>query len=348
MKKQQETKWKEIYRKGMSRLEASSSFQKRILDAMDENKQQGSKWRTSRVAPLICTCACLLCLIVLSFSLLPLLQQSLVAEKPEKAEESDTQSFTASFTEEKRFLLIRMEENDGILTGTLLSEPPVSEGIALPSEQIGVPLPPEDLRAVLLQSGFSGILVVTSKEGMTAEATQHASHFLSDLDSSSRFTVLPLFQSFQSETEDTLWAWAQVALTHFLRSEERILLSEGSCSVLSYPLLEGPYPLCGSFGLPEEDGSFYTGTAYTTAEGETLFSPSAGTVIYSEEGAVVVYAEGFLIAVSGMKTAFCEKEDSVTAGEPLGETAEGTVYLSVLSGSGFVDPSPSLLKASYD
>ena len=76
-------------------------------------------------------------------------------------------------------------------------------------------------------------------------------------DSSSRFTVLPLFQSFQSETEDTLWAWAQVALTHFLRSEERILLSEGSCSVLSYPLLEGPYPLCGSFGLPEEDGSFY-------------------------------------------------------------------------------------------
>ncbi len=106
MKKQQETKWKEIYRKGMSRLEASSSFQKRILDAMDENKQQGSKWRTSRVAPLICTCACLLCLIVLSFSLLPLLQQSLVAEKPAKAEESDTQSFTASFTEEKRFLLI--------------------------------------------------------------------------------------------------------------------------------------------------------------------------------------------------------------------------------------------------
>ena len=35
MKKQQEMKWKEIYRKGMSRLEASSSFQKRILNAMD-------------------------------------------------------------------------------------------------------------------------------------------------------------------------------------------------------------------------------------------------------------------------------------------------------------------------
>ncbi len=337
MRKRNELKLKETYRRGMARLEASPSFREQVLNELAGKAARRRKWKVSRLAPICCAGACALCLLILSFSLLPFLRQNLVAENPGKADsEASEDSGIGSASAGRRFLLIRLEEQEGTLMGTLASE---GESDLLS---------PDTLRDVLLESGFSGILLAVSEEGLSAEGKLEASRFLSGLESSGHFTVLSPAKALQPNGKYRRRAWAQVALTPLLKGEERLLLSEEPCVSLASPLFEGLYPLSGGFGLPERDGSFHTGAAYRTEEGETLLSPADGTVVYREPGAAVLFAGKSYIAVSGMADVFYEEGDAVSAGEPLGKTAEGEVYLSILSGGFFVDPTSCLLEAAAE
>ena len=334
-----------LYKKGMDRLRADEAMQGRLLKGLPAGRPRSA---ISRLAPVLCGGVCALCVLLLSVSLLPVLRNSLVAEGYKGMDSSLPESSEPlSSPPEEGFLLLSIGEEEGLVSGTLLSNEPETQGAGQNASGLlvnGSPLPLAALETALIESGSSGIVVAVPEKSLEGAALSETAEFLSELDASPQFTVLSVSESLLTETEDSRRAWAQVALTRFLRGRESILLSGEACLSLSSPLLRDFYPLSGSYGLPERDGSLHTGVTYRVSKEETLLSPMDGTVVYAEKGAAVVYAEGTYAAVSGMKEIYLGEGEAVSAGEVLGEAPGGDVYLSVLSHGRFVNPSSRLLE----